>query len=290
MKISLLLALCSVSVLSCYSQSKDSLVAPWWVEKFKITAGIFVPINVSKVQVGVNGSASGTEIDLQKDLGFAEASATFLANAQWRISRRSRINLGYYNIGHSSTHTLQKDITFDSNTYHVNTTVDAYFNTNIYQFSYGYAFIVKPTYEIGVSIGAHTVGAKTGIGIHGANVGLSESSNFGFTAPLPDLGIWGGYAFSDRFAANLEFGYLSLTVNNISGSIVTYNVVVSYRLLRQLDLSLAYTGLNFNISAVKKDLTGDLKWGYNGPTFGATFSFGKRSWKHQQFVRWANPK
>lgn len=270
----------SFCVMIVHAQTKDSLIAPWWVEKFKLTAGIFVPVNTSKIQVGVNGSAEGTEIDFQKDLGYAKASVTFLANVQWRISRRSRINLGYYNINHSSTHTLQREITFDSTTYDVNTTVDSYFNTAIYQFSYGYAIIEKPTYEIGVSIGAHTVGAKAGMGIHGANVGFDKSDKFGFTAPLPDFGIWGGYAFSNRFAANLELGYLSLTVNQITGRILVYNAIFSYKLFRQLDLSLAYSGLNFKVTAVKKDVTGEFLWGYNGPSFGASFSFGKKSWKH----------
>lgn len=280
MKIFFLPALFLVGVLSCYSQSKDSLIAPWWVEKFKITGGLFVPVNNTKIQVGLNGSAGGTDIDFQKDLGFGKASVTFLANAQWWISRRSKINLGYYNIGHSTTHTLQKDITFDSTTYHVNSSVNAHFNTAIYQFSYGYAFIVKPDYEIGVSIGAHTVGATAGISSNGTNGGASRSTSFGFTAPLPDLGVWGGYAFSNRFAVNLEFSYLSLTVDNISGSLNTYNLVFSYKLTRQLDLSLAYTGLNFNVSTTKKDVNGDFRWGYNGPTLGLSFSFGQRSWTH----------
>lgn len=263
-----------------YSQKTDSLVAPWWVEKFKITAGLFVPVNTSNIQVGVNGSANGTDIDFQKDLGFAKASATFLASAEWRISRRSRVNLGFYNIRHSSTHTLQKDITFDTTTYHINSTVDSYFNTAIYQFSYGYAFIVQPDYEVGLSIGAHTVGGKAGVGIHGASVGFTENSNFGFTAPLPDIGIWGGYAFNSRFAGNLDFGYLSLTIGNITGRIITYNLQFIYKLLTQLNLTLAYSGLNFKVTTEKKDVTGVFKWGYNGPTLGATFTFGKKSWKH----------
>lgn len=180
----------------------------------------------------------------------------------------------------SSTHTLQKDITFDSTTYHINSSVTAYFNTAIYKFSYGYAIIEKPTYEVGISIGAHTVGATAGIALNGYNASLSKNNDFGFTAPLPDLGVWGGYAFSNRFAANLDFSYLSLTVGDISGRIISYNLILSYKLLRQLDISVAYTGLNFNVSATKKNVSADFRWGYNGPSIGASFSFGKKSWVH----------
>ena len=280
MKAAILATFFLISISFSYSQTKDSLIAPWWVEKFKLTAGIFVPINNTKVQVEANGSAAGTDIDFQKDLGFDAAQFTFMINFQWRISRRSRLNLSYYDMNRSATHTLQKDITFNDQTYHVNSSVSTYFNTAIYQFSYGYAFIEKPTYEVGVLIGAHTVGTKAGISLNGANTGISQNGNFGFTAPLPDLGIWGGYAFTDRFAVNLDFDYLALTINNINGRLLAYDIVFSYKLIRQLDLSLAYSGLNFVVKTSKNNISGDFKWGYNGPSLGATFSFGERSWKH----------
>jgi hypothetical protein len=285
MKLAALITVFSFSVTLSYSQTKDSvssgkLVAPWWVEKFKLSAGFFLPVTSTKIKVDAKGAIEGTDIDFQKDLGFGATVATFAVDFQWRISRRSRFSLGYFNMKRSSTHTLDRDITFDSTTYHVNTIIDAFFNTSIYQFSYGYAIIVKPKYEVGLSIGTHTVGAKTGISLNGPNVGASASHDFGFTAPLPDLGIWGGYAISDRFAANLDFNYLSLTINKITGSIISYNLIFAYKLTRKLDISLAYTGLNFKVSTTKRDVTGDFRWGYNGPTLGASFNFGTKSWTH----------
>jgi hypothetical protein len=280
MKAAALTTIFLISILFSYSQTKDSLIAPWWVEKFKLTAGLFVPINNTRVQVEATGSAAGTDIDFQKDLGFGASQLTYLLNFQWRISRRSRLNLSYYNMNRSATHKLEKDITFNDKTYSINNTVETYFNTSIYQFSYGYAIIEKPTYEVGVLIGAHTVGTKAGISLQGANTGIDTDNNFGFTAPLPDLGVWGGYAFSDRFAVNLDFDYLAMTINSINGRLIAYDLILSYKLIRQLDLSLAYTGLNFNVKTSRKNVSGDFRWGYNGPSLGATFSFGEKSWKH----------
>ncbi|HET7001077.1 MAG TPA: hypothetical protein VFI33_07200 [Puia sp.] len=280
MKATALTTILLISISFSYSQTKDSLVAPWWVEKFKFGAGFFVPINNTKVEVGATGTSDGTDIDFQKDLGFNAATFTYMLGFQWRISRRSRVNLTYYNMQRSSTHTLQKDITFNEQTYYINSSINAYFNTSIYQFSYGYAFIEKPTYEVGVLIGAHTVGNKAGISLNGASSGLSSDNNFGFTAPLPDLGIWGGYAFSNRFAVNLDFDYLSLTINNVNGRLIAYDIVFIYKLIKQLDVALAYTGLNFNVKTTKKNITGDFRWGYNGPSLGLTYAFGERSWKH----------
>ncbi len=129
-------------------------------------------------------------------------------------------------------------------------------------------------------VGAHIVGGKAGISVNGANVGASENSNFGFTAPLPDLGIWGGYAFNKRMAANLDVDYLSLTVGSITGSIFAYNIVFIYKLTEKLELSGGYSGLNFKVDDVKQNIEANFKWGYNGPALGITYSFGKKSWGH----------
>src|SRR5689334_7212445 len=256
MKVTALTTILLISISFTYAQTKDSLVAPWWVEKFRLSAGLFVPVNNTKIQVEANGSVSGTDIDFQKDLGLNSSQLTFMVNFQWRISRRSRIDLTYYDMNRNATHKLDKDITFKGETYHINSTVNSYFNTAIYQFSYGYAFIEKPTYEVGVLIGAHTVGTKAGISLEGSGTGINTSNNFGFTAPLPDLGIWGGYAFSDQFAVNLDFDYLALTINNVNGRLVAYDIAFSYKLLRQLNVMLGYSGLNFSIKTTKNDVSG----------------------------------
>lgn len=267
-----------------YSEGIDSTksnpkIAPWFVERFKISAGYFAPLNNTSIQVGINGG-DGTEIDLEKDLGFNAKTGIFMTDFQWRTSRRSRFNLGYYNIRRSSNYTLEKDITFDSITYHTNASVHSFFNTAIYQFSYGYAIVAKPKYELGLRVGFHAVGLGTGISLNGENLNLSKSTNYKITAPLPDLGIWSGYAFSNRLAANVELEYLSLTVGDISGSILSYNFSLIYRLIDKLDLSLGYSGLDIKVDAVKENINGHFKWGYNGPALAASYSFGKKSWRH----------
>ncbi len=214
----------------------------------------------------------------EKDLGFNSAQLTFLANFQWRVSRRSRINLNYYNIPRKSTHTIQKDITFNGIVYPVSASINSYFNTTIYQVSYGYAILAKPKYELGVLIGTHLVGGEVGISLNNPNGSISGQSDFGFTAPVPDLGIWGGYAFSDRLALNLDFTYLAVSAGDVSGRILSYNLLFMYRAAKKLDVSLGYSGLNFGLDIYKTNVDGHLKWGYNGPSLGVTYSFGQKPW------------
>jgi hypothetical protein len=119
-----------------------------------------------------------------------------------------------------------------------------------------------------------------GFSLTGQAVSVEKKNDFGFTAPLPDLGIWGGYAFSNRFAVTLDIDYLALTINDYTGSIFAYNLLFIYKLADHFDLSLGFSGLNFKLDVVKKDVTGNFKWGYNGPSLGVSYWFGKKSWTH----------
>ena len=270
---------------SSFGQSADTVPndikkAPWLVERFRIRAGLFVPVNNTDVQVSAANKDLGTNIDLENDLGFSRIVGTFLANFQWRISRRSIIIATFYNIARSSTYTLKKDIVFDSTTYLANSSVNAFFNTPIYQLAYGYSILAKPNYEVGVMIGTHTVGFSAGIAAQGTNTGINKSSNFKFTAPLPDLGLWGSYVLSKRFALSADVSYLALTIDGTNGRILSYNIQFLYKLLSRLDVSLGFTGLNFKVTKTIQEAEGSFKWGYNGPSLSLSFSFGKNAWMH----------
>ncbi|HXS37966.1 MAG TPA: hypothetical protein VN721_14780 [Flavipsychrobacter sp.] len=269
---SLLLAL---TCYTSYAQTETQNEAPWWVQQFRISAGLYLPVNNTVLKVDGNNGNTGTEINFENDLGFAKSSATFIGDVQFRISRRSRIAFSYYNIARSSVHTLDKDINFGDTTYNVNTTVHATFNTAIYQVSYGYSILSRPTYEAGVAIGAHIIGGHVALELEGNTT--TTPNSFNFTAPLPDLEIWGGYAISRHFALQGSLGYLGLTIGSVHGSIFTYDASLMYNIVDNLSVALGYSGLNFEVNAKINDNDSHFKWGYNGLTLKASYSFGK-SW------------
>ncbi|WP_443937408.1 hypothetical protein [Pedobacter sp. MW01-1-1] len=251
---------------------------PWFVERFKVSAGFFLALSNTNVQIGNSAGTIGSNINFEDDLGFDKQNNTFLFNAQWRISSRSRIDLSYYGLNRKANKNLSRTISIGDETYPANVDVNAFFDNSIYRVSYGYALLSKPKYELGLLLGAHIVEANVGITLN-TNIGSANTAtDYGFTAPLPDIGIWGGYAITDKLAFNGEFSFLSLTVNNISGRILNYNASVTYRPWNKLDVSLAYTGFDFKVDAVRDRLDGHLKWGYNGPTLSVGYSFGGKNW------------
>src|SRR5688572_2053384 len=270
--------------ISSYAQTKDSVpvkkkpVPPWWVKPFSVSAGVFVPISNTELEVGSEDGSFGTTVDLEDDLGFKTTTTSFVGNLQWRASRRSRFDLNYFQINRKSTHTLTKDIEFKDTIFPKNSTVNAFTNTAIVQFSYGYAFFLNPRFEAGVAIGAHIVGSQVGIGLANSGGSTGKETDYDFTAPLPDLGIWGGYGISEKWAVNGAINYLSLTVGDVKGRILSYNAGVTYDILKNFSASLVYAGLNFKVDVVKDHFKGYFKWGYNGPALTVNYGFGKNKW------------
>jgi len=256
--------------------SKDYDVAdlPWYARRFKVTAGAFFPVNNTQIQVGTNNGNHGTEIDLENDLGFSKSSSSFMGTFDWRISRRSRLGFEFFALDRSSSKTLEKQIDFGEHTYNINTRVTAMFDVQIARIAYGYAFLSKPKYEAGLLIGTHVLFADLGLRVDANQTSLEYRDSFNFTAPLPDIGVWGEFVLAKRWGLYVNANYLAIKIDNIDGRIVSYNLAVSYNVHQNLSLTAGYTGLNFKVDAIKERLNGYLKWGYNGPTITAVYAFG----------------
>ncbi|KRD09102.1 hypothetical protein ASE21_14735 [Flavobacterium sp. Root901] len=254
---------------------------PWRGRRFKVTAGAFFPFNNTEVEVnGTNGNI-GTDIDFERDLGFQSNTVSFFGAFEWRASRRSRFNLEYFYLKRNSEKILQKEIEFQDHTYPVDARISAFMNNEIIRFAYGYAIVSKPKYELGLLIGAHVMLADVGIRFVANTAEAEYHDNVDFTAPLPDIGIWGEFVLGKKVGLYANVNYFALKINDIDGRIISYNLSILYNVYKDFSLTAGYTGLNFRLDATRPRLDGYFKWGYNGPSLAATYSFGN----HVKFYR-----
>ncbi|WP_053990163.1 hypothetical protein [Mangrovimonas sp. TPBH4] len=246
----------------------------WRLKRFKISAGLFFPWNDTEVRVGsTNFDDFGTTINLEDDLGFEKTTFSFFANAEWRISRRSRLALDFFYLNRKSTYTLEEEIEFGDNVYPVDANLEAYFNMNIYRLYYSYTIFAKPKYEIGALIGAHVLFTDVGIKADSGNVEAELNDSFDFIAPVPDIGVWFDILLSQRFSLYTNINYLGLTIDNIKGRIFSSNATLAYQLYKGLSLKAGFTSLDIKVETTRKHLDGYFKWGYNGPTFTVNYAF-----------------
>ncbi len=158
--------------------------------------------------------------------------------------------------------------------------MNSVFNNAIYRFSWGYAILAKPTAELGLSIGTHTLQTNIGLAATASGTTLSTNDNFDFTAPLPDLGIWGGFSMGPKWAFNGEISYFTISTGDVKGNVLGYNAALMFTPVKNLSLTLGYTGFDFNVDVKSTKESGSIDWGHNGLFLGASFSFGRKTWIH----------
>ncbi len=244
---------------------------PWTVHRFNFKAGGFFPISNTIIRVdGARGH--GTDIDLEK-IGMPRHTPTLLFGFNGRFGNHNRVDFNYYRLHRHTDRKLEKDIDFGEHTYPINADIYAYFNTDVYRVSYGYAFFSNKKFDIGANIGFHVLAFDLGMSTTGNTLELSYKDDFGITAPLPNFGIWGTYAISSKFAVTAEFDYLAVKIKNIDGKIIATDLALQYKLLEHFYVNVGYTGLWVKIDASKRKFEGDLSWGYNGPSVGIVYHF-----------------
>ncbi|OIV39919.1 hypothetical protein [Flavobacterium johnsoniae] len=255
---------------------------PWHGRRFKATAGVFFPVNNTEVEVNGTNGRIGTDIDFERDLGFETNTVSFFGTFEWRASRRSRFNLEYFYLKRNSEKTLQKEIEFKDHVYPIDGRVSAFLDNQMVRFAYGYAIISKPKYELGLLIGAHIMLADVGLRLEANTAQVGYHDNVNFTAPLPDIGIWGEFVLGKKVGLYANVNYFALAINDIDGRIISYNLSVLYNVYKDFSLTAGYTGLNFRLDVTRPRIDGFFKWGYNGPTIAATYSFGNhvKFYKH----------
>ncbi len=253
-------------------------VAPWFVNRFRFSAGFMYADNNTEISLGNSSGSIGTSVDFEKDLGFDKRVNTFLGNFQWRINRRWRFDFSYYQLNRNASKQIQKTINFGDSTYNFNANVNSYFNNNIYRVSWGYAILSKPKYEVGLLLGFHTMQTDLGIGINSTAGNVNKNESITFTAPLPDLGIWGGFAIGKRIAFNGEISYLSISAGEFKGSILSYNATAMLRLTKHIDFSLGYSGFDFTLDATFDKQITHIGWGYKGPSIALAYSILSKKW------------
>lgn len=251
--------------------------APWFVERLKVTGGYFLPFQSTGVQVS-ESEFLGTEVNLEDDLGFNDHIHSFNAGLQWRASARSRFDFSYNRLHRSATHQLQKTIRFGENVYQVNAETDAYFNADIFRLTYGYAILQGPRYEAGLMAGVHVIRTDMGIALTSKEQGVDVKDDYDVTAPLPNVGIWGGYAITPRLAVNGDVSYMSLTVDDVHGDILTGNIQLTYNIAKGFSAALGYSGTRVQMDGERNGLLGDVDWRYHGPSLSVSYAFGNKRW------------
>ena len=231
--------------------------------------GAFIGTFDTTLRISSEALGGGTEFSLENDLGFKSETTVARFDAFWRISKRNRLELSWFDIQRDATKTLERDLQIGDTLFPAGTFVTAFLDTQIIKLSYAFNFFARETWELGASLGIHTTDFGTGFR---SSVG-SLNEEFEVVAPLPLLGLrfekvwknryrlsaWGQalYVKLDTSSENLDFeGYV--IDNVVKGEVsITPSVAVG----------IGYNGFLMDVSLNDGGNEIGAQYGYNGFLF-----------------------
>lgn len=237
----------------------------------------FYPTINSTARLDATATARpGSSITLEDELDLADRKGTPYFSLGMRIGQNWRIEFEYYKLDRSSSKTLTRNIDWGDSTYPVGVQVDSSFDTTVYRLTGGYSFYKTPVAEVGGALGLHVTDFKTALS--GQASGPGGTTTFQREAndalvPLPTLGLYGAYAFTDQFQVRGRVDYLTLKYDQYDGSLVNFLVAFDWRFSKNWGVGAGYRYVDYKLSADDPDFRGEVNYKFKGPTLFLTAGF-----------------
>ena len=236
----------------------------------------FRPTIDSKVRIDGNLPGSGTQVDLESDLGLADKATSPSALFGWRFSQSFRLEVEYLSLKRSGSRTIDRDITWDDTVYPASATLNSSFNTDVYRASVGWSAIRTPTAELGGSLGVHVTRFVALVSGQGTVNGLSSpfaAQREDVLVPLPTVGLFGAMSLTPELRLTGRVDFFSLTYGAYQGGLLNTEAALSWHFTPNWSASLGYRFVRYDLDVSKDDLVGAMKYRFNGPSLGVAFAF-----------------
>ena len=215
-------------------------------------------------------SRSGTDIDMEDDLGLERYMTVARLSGYVWITQRQRIDFSLFDLSREGSEELDKEITLGDKTFAIDTDV-------------------KTLYELVLQARLHVRSVEPGPRFPRRCRGplrrsyrrrrqrldsAGRPSLKQLTAPLPVFGLRGEYAFGERFTLRGAAELFAIETGGIDGRLHDSYVGVDYSFAKRFALGVAYNDVSMNVAAQEAGFHGRLDAGYQGALLYFKVDFG----------------
>lgn len=245
-------------------------------EKFSISVNAFFPTLDTTVRVDAIDGSPGTTISFEQNLGMEDTEALPSYSVDWRFAKKHSITLGYFTLDRSGSAITSSEIRFGDEVYEIDLPISSFFDTNVTSFVYSYSLIFDEKKEIALSLGLSIQDVSMGLrGDAGLGI-ISETS--GITAPLPTIGLSGGYAFTDKLTFRGGVGVFAFKLSlsddeELDGRTSTAAVGLFHQTFEHVQFGLVYNYFDIDVEFTDTGRLSEIDYTYHGPmlSIGAVF-------------------
>jgi hypothetical protein len=236
--------------------------------RFSIGLGAFFTDRDSNTRI--DGEAgSGTDVNLESDLGLDKSDTVFRVDAYWRFAEKHRLDFSAFDLSRSASRQIDREITWDDTTYTINTQVESEFDLAIYKAAYTWCFLKRDRSFLGATVGLYV--ADIGATLSAPAAGSVESEDL--TAPLPVVGLRGEYRFADRWSLRGSGEIFSIEYDDYDGSLYDLFVGLDFSATDNVAIGVGVNSVRLDVGVTKSNFEGDVDWQYDGAMAYLKFDF-----------------
>jgi len=258
------------------SSGAQGLLNDTWV----FSIGAFV--HETETEASLSGSSSSNpEIDFDETLGKADDSTRGRLDVLWRITPAHRLRFMYFDNETTRSKSLAEDVKWGDYTFLAGSNLEFRQEFKLYELAYEWAFLRAPTYELAASFGIHYFdinmrlsGTATVTDSSGnTTTSGSRSRESDLPAPLPVIGIRGGWVVAPNWYLDAQAQWLQADIDGYDGYWTDLRVGATWMFHRNFGVGLGYNWFGTNVDVTKDSFNGKLKLDYSGLHLYLTGSF-----------------
>lgn len=222
----------------------------------------------------VDGTFSSTkkgrrkvELDMD-DLGLDQTEWAYTFGAKINITKRLVLSLDYFGYHQDATRKADFAFNYEDAVIDVGARVDSNLDMDVYVVNLGYALVHTDRVRFGLGFGAHVADLSLKISgkvrVNEEEIELGEGSEQ-VLAPAPDLYAFGAIALTDRLALRVSGGWMSLSYQDYSGSLLFANALLEYWPFKHVGIGGGYRYLHADIEYETDDKKEEYDITFPGP-------------------------
>lgn len=215
-----------------------------------------------------DGMMRSTDIDIEDDLGLDDTRGVIQGEITFLPGTRHMLRLSGQATRRSAIQQLQRTITFEDDTFVLNTRVASKLDLTLFGLTYGYRFLKRERYELDATFSIQIAEIDANIVDLGSTPGTQIRTNQDAedgVAPIPLLGLEGRYDFGSRWSAEGRVQYVGGKSQGVDAAIIDARVGVTWRQNPYLVYGIGFRRFSIDVDVNDDDDSGSVDLSISGP-------------------------
>jgi len=217
----------------------------------------------TKIRLDATDGTRGTAVDGETDLGLSKHKWLGRGEATLRPRPRHRVRLTHHflRLERNGAATLTRDVAFGDEDFLAGEVVTSNLDLSLLALDYSYSFWRSPRVELAAGVGINFADYEIRAAVP-ARLREERDDESGYA---PVLSLEGAFRFGGRWYGEARVRYFELGIDQVRGSLATWDVNILYRLTRNVLAGAGYSRFDLAVESKRTGDTGRLDLAFDGP-------------------------